>query len=78
MVHWHKQALKHMAKLSASRREQVREAVDGLPDTGDIRKLQGQQYAYRLRIGGYRVIYRFIDGDIYIDGVLPRGSAYKE
>ncbi|MDR0958522.1 MAG: type II toxin-antitoxin system RelE/ParE family toxin [Clostridiales bacterium] len=66
MVHWHKQALKHMAKLSTSRREQIREAVDGLPDTGDIKKLQGQQYAYRLRIVGYRVIYRFINGDIYI------------
>jgi mRNA interferase RelE/StbE len=67
-----------MSKLSAERREQIREAVDELPYSGDIKKLQGQQHAYRLRVGGYRVIYRFVDGEVFIDGVLPRGSAYKE
>ncbi|MDR0946202.1 MAG: type II toxin-antitoxin system RelE/ParE family toxin [Ruminococcus sp.] len=77
MIQWHNQALKQMAKLSETRREQIKEAVNGLPFSGDIRKLQGQKYSYRLRIGGYRIIYRLTDGNVHIDQVLPRGSAYK-
>jgi mRNA interferase RelE/StbE len=77
VVHWHKQALKQMADLTKSRRDQIRKAVDGLPGSGDIRKLQGYQNTYRLRVGIYRIIYRLSDNDIYIDGVLPRGNAYK-
>jgi mRNA-degrading endonuclease RelE of RelBE toxin-antitoxin system len=77
MLQWHKQALKQMAKIHPARREQIKEAVDGLPDSGDIRKLQGQKETYRLRVGDYRIIYRLIDNDVHIDGVLPRGSAYK-
>jgi mRNA interferase RelE/StbE len=67
-----------MAKLSLTRREQIRNAVDNLPGSGDIKKLQGYSETFRLRVGEYRVVYRLTDNDIYIDCVLPRGSAYKD
>lgn len=53
-------------------------AIDGLP-TGDVKPLAGRPGEWRLRVGGWRVIY-VLDEErrrIAILAVRPRGSAYK-
>ncbi len=49
---------------------------------GDIKKLQGIENGYRLRVGDLRVgdlrvLFSIEDDTIYIDNVIPRGQAYK-
>lgn len=44
---------------------------------GDIKKLQGIDNGYRLRVGDLRVLFSIEDDIIYIDNIIPRGQAYK-
>lgn len=45
----------------------------------DIKKLQGESYKYRLRIGKYRLLYEIIDEQIliYAYKAQSRGDVYK-
>lgn len=77
-------AKKQLLKLDASPQDRVIEAVDRMRDwpdwTLDIAPLKGRlQGSFRLRVGGYRVIFT-IDHDeqiISVAAVVPRGSAYR-
>jgi len=46
----------------------------------DIEKLKGYEHTYRVRLGGYRVIYelRVKEGKIIIHAILSRERAYKK
>lgn len=46
---------------------------------GDVKKLQGEGDRWRLRVGGWRVLFIFDEeGDaLVVLGVLPRGKAYR-
>ena len=78
-----KQAKKTLQGLARPDRSRMTEKIMALgadPDnpTLDIKRLQGQPY-YRLRVGGWRIIY---DRDdmvkiIAIEKINPRGGAYK-
>jgi mRNA interferase RelE/StbE len=48
------------------------------PPTGDIKKLQGEETAYRLRVGGYRVLFKVKESCITVYKIATRGQAYKE
>jgi mRNA interferase RelE/StbE len=48
------------------------------PPIGDIKTLQGQEAAYRLRIGGYRILFRVTEFCIAVYKIAPRGQVYKE
>lgn len=72
--------LKHLTPKDQSR---IRAAVDALAGglgTGDIKKLQGRENEWRLRVGNWRVIFRpeFSSKVIFILHVHPRGRAYRE
>jgi mRNA interferase RelE/StbE len=51
------------------------------PDDGklDVRKLEGEEALFRLRVGGWRVIFDRQDElkIIAIEKIKPRGDAYK-
>jgi mRNA interferase RelE/StbE len=69
--------LKHMSEPAKSR---IKDAIAGLsntPPAGDIKKLADRD-DYRLRIGGYRIIYRVENDTIIVSTIAPRGQAYKE
>ncbi len=80
-----KSAAKAIEKLDKTTKQRIRAAILGLtqkPPQGDIKPLQGfQDGRCRLRVGGYRIIYKFsLDGQIeilYILDVGPRGDIYK-
>jgi len=52
-------------------------ATEPLALSGNVKRMSGRD-DYRLRVQNWRVLFRFCDGVLEIDDVLPRGSAYEE
>jgi mRNA-degrading endonuclease RelE of RelBE toxin-antitoxin system len=44
---------------------------------GDIKKLAGKENKYRLRVGNYRVLFRFAGNQIQVYSVKDRKEAYE-
>lgn len=77
------QARKKLQSLSRPDRVRIAEKIHQLGDNPDnpaldTRRLEGEPY-YRLRVGGWRVIYDRDDTVrvIAIEKIKPRGDAYK-
>lgn len=66
-------------------RTRIKEGIEGLlkvPPEGDIKPMKGyKDEVYRLRVGGFRVVYEFRIADgvkyLYIKDVGARGDIYK-
>lgn len=71
-----KTAVKNIKRLDTPTRERILNSIHKLP-FGDIKRLQGYNNYYRLRVGDFRVIYSLDDETITISAVLPRGEVYK-
>jgi len=81
-IQYSKQAIKYLDKCDPQTYARLTDAIEGLlAGRGDIVKLQGRQDdLYRLKKPPYRIIFR-VDAtlnEIYIEGVYPRGDAYKK
>ena len=76
-----KPAEKFIMKLSKPERERVLRAIHGLPDQGDIKRLQGKKSKglLRLRVGDYRVIYTVNKGrlTVLVIDAGNRGEIYN-
>jgi mRNA interferase RelE/StbE len=48
---------------------------DGL--AGDVKKLTAREHKYRLRVGGYRVLFRLEGPVIFVYAVKHRREAYE-
>jgi len=73
-----KNAAKKLERANEPVKTRIIEALNGLseePLRGDIKKLQGRR-DYRLRIGGYRALFRIEDNMIIVTNIAPRGQAY--
>lgn len=75
-VEYSKKAVKYIGSLDKPTKRRLREAIEKMPQ-GDIKKLQGINNGYRLRVGDLRVLFSMEEDTIYIDNILPRGQAYK-
>jgi mRNA interferase RelE/StbE len=75
-----KQPEKYIRKLQEpmkSRMLAVLEKISREPPEGDILKMSNRN-DFRVRVGGYRAIFR-IEGDVIIvSKIASRGQAYKE
>ena len=74
-----KPALKFLQKQPKAQQERILKAIQGLPETGDIKPMGGHENLYRLRVGPYRVLYT-VEDDLLIVRVLTvgnRGDVYK-
>jgi mRNA interferase RelE/StbE len=75
-----RKAAKALDKMNEPMRSRIDVAIDRLalePPEGDIKKLSASD-DYRVRLGGYRIIFRYRDGKIIISDIAPRGGAYKD
>lgn len=72
-----KTAFKNLKKLDRTTRDRILSSIYKLP-MGDIKRLQGYNNYYRLRVGTFRVIYSLDNEMITILTVLPRGEVYKQ
>lgn len=75
-IEYSKKAVKYISLLDKPTKRRLREAIEKIPQ-GDIKKLQGINNGYRLRVGDLRVLFSMEEDTIYIDNILPRGQAYK-
>ncbi|MCL2364579.1 MAG: type II toxin-antitoxin system RelE/ParE family toxin [Defluviitaleaceae bacterium] len=71
-----KSSKKALERLDIFTKQRIRKGIHKLPD-GDVKRLQGFTNLYRLRISDWRIIFSMTSTEIYIEDVLPRGSAYK-
>lgn len=72
-----KAAEKYLDTQTRETQKRIMDAVDKLP-AGNVRKLQGRD-GYRLTIGGYRVLFDYIDdATVDVTAIGPRGDIYKK
>lgn len=84
-IEYSRTAVKALQRMDKSLRKRIHDAILGLTETpprGDIKPMEGKPSGrYRLRVGGYRVIYRYNDSGtmivLYVIDVGPRGDIYK-
>jgi mRNA interferase RelE/StbE len=74
-----KASRKYLARREKKTSAVIVEAIEGLPEKGDIRMLKGRSIKniYRLRVGKYRVIYIWEREEIEIIDIDTRGDVYK-
>ncbi len=83
-IKYSKQAVKDIKKLPNDVARLVKKAIEGLtenPPKGDIKTMQGYSDGRkRLRVGKYRVIYKYLESGeifIWIIEIGSRGDIYK-
>ncbi|MBR3306560.1 MAG: type II toxin-antitoxin system RelE/ParE family toxin [Lachnospiraceae bacterium] len=83
-VRFSKEARNFLKKADAKLKSQIKEGIEGLktiPSTGNIKPMEGYKDGrMRLRIGKYRVIYRYENSSLlvlYIIDIGARGDIYK-
>jgi mRNA interferase RelE/StbE len=65
-VKLHPRAQKYIKRMNEPFKRKILDGINGLrknPPQGDIDTLEGETDSYRLRVGGYRII--FIENRIY-------------
>lgn len=74
-----KPAKKFIDGLPMNERWRIVDAIERLPDSGDIKRLQGHDDLFRLRVGAYRIIYTVDNGEfvIYVIDAGNRGQIYN-
>lgn len=72
-----KESSKVIERMDKPSRQRLKAAIGKLPE-GDVKKLQGPSQSFRLRVGGWRVVFSYVETDkILIDRIGPRGEVYK-
>ena len=77
----HPIADKYLNRLNANDRDRIDDAIEGLekePPEGDIRPVTGQPGLFRMRVGGFRLLFRIDGSRILITHIDPRGQVYKK
>lgn len=74
-----KPAKKFIDGLPTNERRRIVEAIERLPNNGDIKRLQGHNDLFRLRVGPYRILYTVDNGEfvIYVIDAGNRGQIYS-
>ena len=70
-------AAKYLKGMNQPDKGRIVKALEKLPQ-GDVVALQGMQGLYRLRVGGWRIVFSYPDPDsILVERIAPRGEIYK-
>ena len=72
-------AFKNLERLNQPMRERIKAALKKLeqePPQGDIKAMAGQE-GFRLRVGGYRILFSVKNDTIVVVDIGPRGQVYK-
>ncbi len=74
-----KPAKKFIDGLPMNERRCIVDAIERLPDCGDIKRGQGHDDLFRLRVGPYRILYTLDNGKflIYVIDAGNRGQIYN-
>lgn len=76
-IEYSKRAVKSINSMDSHTKRRMKTAIEGIP-AGDIKPLKGSRGSYRLRVGGWRIIFSYPTKDtILIDKIESRGEVYK-
>ena len=76
-IRYAKAAIKVIGGLDRSTKQRIKNAVERLPQ-GDVKPLSGSVRLYRLRVGDWRIVFSYPDGNtVLVERIAPRGEAYK-
>lgn len=76
-IKYSKSAIKTISAMESKTKQRIKDAIEGIP-AGDIKPLQGYDGYFRLRVGGWRIIFTYPDKEtLMIAKVAPRGGVYK-
>lgn len=76
-ISYAKAAVKVINGMDKATKQRIKSAIEKIP-AGDIKPLRGSNGSYRLRVGGWRILFSYPeDGIILIEKVGPRGDVYK-
>jgi len=76
-IQYSKAAVKAIDGMDGKTKQRIKQAIEAIPD-GDIKPLKGYTGLYRLRVGNWRIVFSYPDGDtVLIERIAPRGGAYK-
>jgi mRNA interferase RelE/StbE len=73
------EAREQLRALEKEQRHRIGQKLDALQTDlqGDVKKLAGQEGKYRLRVGGYRLLFTLEKDTIFVHGVKDRKDAYR-
>jgi len=71
-----KQAEKFLDRQNDKTYNRIKAAVNDLPD-GDVKKVQGHKDLYRLRVGGFRIVFAMVNNNIFVKTIDNRGQIYR-
>ncbi len=76
-IRYAKAAVKVINGMDRPTKQRIRNAVERLPK-GDVKPLSGSVRLYRLRVGDWRIVFSYPDGNtVLIEKIAPRGEIYK-
>lgn len=76
-IEYSKDAVKTIMAQDKKTKHRIRDAIEKIPD-GDIKPLKGSSTLYRLRVGGWRIVFSYPDKEtVLIERIAPRGNVYK-
>ncbi len=76
-IEYSKKSVKTINSLDKPTKKRIKSAIEAIP-YGDIKPLQGHNLLYRLRVGGWRIVFSYPSADtVLIEWISPRGNAYK-
>lgn len=72
-----KKAIKVLESLDKLTKARIVAGIQEIPQ-GDIKPLRGAEGTFRLRVGGWRILFSYPEKNtILIEKISPRGDAYK-
>jgi len=80
-VELHREAEKYLDRLPEPANGRISAAIDGLeedPPRGDIRPYAGSPGMFRLKVGDYRILFRFRENGILVTHIESRGQTYTK
>lgn len=76
-IQYAKMAVKSIGAMDRTIKQRIKQAIEGLPQ-GDVKRLKGSDELYRMRVGGWRIVFSYPDKNtILIEKIAPRGDVYK-
>ena len=81
-VEWKPSAARAFRKLPKQAQDRIRPRVDALatdPRPDGVKKLEGDENAWRIRVGEFRILYEIHDAVLFVMvlRVARRGKAYR-
>lgn len=82
-IYFNRGIKKFLEKLDKSQKERIRTRLLSLsndPFIGDVKKVEGRENVYRVRIGDYRVLYILDrkEKEIYVVKIDKRSRVYRK